>query len=85
MSHNMIPAQRSLSYTFTQAGAANQGRFNSYEVRFDPTASRLDVVIGHALLRFRTLRALLEKHGTDSPPAGNGKMGPHGALWGASR
>jgi cytochrome b561/polyisoprenoid-binding protein YceI len=43
--YSLIAAQSSLSYTFIQAGAANQGRFNSYSVDFDPAAGRLDVTI----------------------------------------
>lgn len=42
---SLVPAQSSLTYAFTQAGAENQGRFNSYAVSFDPTAGRLEVVI----------------------------------------
>lgn len=43
--YDLIAAQSSLSYTFIQAGAASQGRFNSYSVDFDPAAGRLDVTI----------------------------------------
>ncbi len=35
----------SLTYTFMQAGARNQGRFKSFAVSFDPAADRLEVVI----------------------------------------
>jgi cytochrome b561/polyisoprenoid-binding protein YceI len=41
--YTAVAAQSSLTYTFTQAGAANQGRFKSFTVSFDPAASRLDV------------------------------------------
>lgn len=41
----LVPAHSSLTYTFTQAGGANQGRFNTYSVSFDPAAGRLRVVI----------------------------------------
>ena len=44
-SYRLVPAQSSLTYTFTQAGATSQGRFNSYTVSFDPAAGRLDVTI----------------------------------------
>ena len=44
-SYSALPAQSSLTYTFTQAGAANQGRFRSFVVSFDPTAGQLQVVI----------------------------------------
>lgn len=40
-----VAAQSSLTYTFTQAGAENQGRFKSFTVSFDPAASRLDVLV----------------------------------------
>ena len=43
--YTLVPARSSLTYTFTQAGGANQGRFNAYTVRFDPGAGRLRVVI----------------------------------------
>lgn len=43
--YGVLPAQNSATYTFTQAGAANQGRFKSFAVSFDPAASRLEVVI----------------------------------------
>lgn len=41
----LTPAGSSLTYTFTQAGAANQGRFRTYSVSFDPSAGRLKVSI----------------------------------------
>ena len=43
--YSALPAQSSVTYTFTQAGAANQGQFKSFTVSFDPAAGRLDVVI----------------------------------------
>jgi cytochrome b561 len=43
--YSLIAAQSSLTYTFIQAGGADQGQFKSYTVSFDPTAGRLDVVI----------------------------------------
>lgn len=43
--YSLIAAQSSLTYTFLQAGAANQGRFGTYSVSFDPADARLDVVI----------------------------------------
>jgi cytochrome b561 len=43
--YSVIVAQSALTYTFMQAGAANQGRFNSYSVSFDPALGRLDVTI----------------------------------------
>ena len=43
--YDSVGAQSSLTYTFIQAGAENQGRFKSFEVSFDPAAGRLDVVI----------------------------------------
>lgn len=39
------PAHSTLTYTFTQAGAANHGVFKSFSVRFDPLAQTLTVVI----------------------------------------
>ena len=42
---SLVPAHSSLTYGFTQAGAENQGRFESFAVSFDPTAGRLQVVI----------------------------------------
>jgi len=41
----LVPARSSLSYTFTQAGARNEGRFRSFRVSFDPGAGRLEVVV----------------------------------------
>lgn len=43
--YTLVAAQSSLTYVFTQAGAANQGRFKSFTVSFDPAAGRLDVVV----------------------------------------
>lgn len=43
--YTAVAAQSSLVYAFTQAGAANQGRFKSFTVSFDPVAGRLDVVV----------------------------------------
>jgi cytochrome b561 len=43
--YGAIVAQSTLTYSFIQAGAANEGRFNSYSVSFDPAAGRLDVRI----------------------------------------
>jgi cytochrome b561/polyisoprenoid-binding protein YceI len=43
--YSLLPAQSSLTYTFTQAGADSQGRFESFTVSFDPAAGRLEVVI----------------------------------------
>ncbi len=43
--YTLLAAQSSLTYTFTQAGAANEGRFKSFAVSFDPIAGRLDVLI----------------------------------------
>ncbi|HEX5207892.1 MAG TPA: YceI family protein [Steroidobacteraceae bacterium] len=43
--YRVVPAQSSVTYTFIQAGAANQGRFKSFVVRFDPAAGELHVVI----------------------------------------
>jgi cytochrome b561/polyisoprenoid-binding protein YceI len=42
---SLVPAQSSLTYSFTQAGAENQGRFRSFAASFDPSAGRLEVVI----------------------------------------
>jgi polyisoprenoid-binding protein YceI len=39
------PAHSTLTYTFTQAGAANQGMFKSFSVQFDPLAKTLTVLI----------------------------------------
>jgi cytochrome b561 len=43
--YTAIAAQSSLSYTFTQAGAENQGRFKSFTVSFDPAGGRLEVIV----------------------------------------
>jgi cytochrome b561/polyisoprenoid-binding protein YceI len=43
--YTAVAAQSSLTYTFIQAGAENQGRFKSFAVSFDPAAGRLDVVV----------------------------------------
>jgi cytochrome b561 len=43
--YKLLAAQSSLTYTFSQAGASNQGSFKSFAVTFDPGAGRLDVVI----------------------------------------
>ncbi len=43
--YSAVVAQSTLTYIFSQAGADNQGRFNSFAVSFDPAAGRLDVVI----------------------------------------
>lgn len=43
--YTLRPAHSSLTYTFTQAGAANQGQFKRFSVRFDPSAGTLVVVI----------------------------------------
>jgi cytochrome b561 len=43
--YTAVATQSSLMYTFTQAGAENQGRFKSFTVSFDPVAGRLDVVV----------------------------------------
>jgi cytochrome b561/polyisoprenoid-binding protein YceI len=43
--YTLLTPQSSLTYTFNQAGAANQGRFKSFAVTFDPAAGRLDVVV----------------------------------------
>ena len=44
-SYTLRAAHSALTYTFTQAGAANQGRFKRFSVRFDPGAGTLLVVI----------------------------------------
>ena len=44
-SYTLVAAQSSLTYAFTQAGAANQGRFETFTVTFDPAAGRLEVAI----------------------------------------
>lgn len=43
--YTLLRKHSSLTYTFTQAGGANQGRFKRYAVSFDPAAGRLRVVI----------------------------------------
>jgi cytochrome b561/polyisoprenoid-binding protein YceI len=43
--YTAVATQSSLTYSFTQAGAENQGRFKSFAVSFDPVAGRLDVVV----------------------------------------
>lgn len=43
--YTLLAKQSSLTYTFTQAGAANEGRFKSFAVSFDPAAERLEVAI----------------------------------------
>lgn len=43
--YTLLRRHSSLTYTFTQAGGANQGRFKTYAVSFDPAAGRLRVVI----------------------------------------
>lgn len=43
--YTLLAAQSSLTYTFVQAGAQNQGQFKSFTVSFDPAAGRLDVVV----------------------------------------
>jgi len=43
--YSVLPARSSVTYTFTQAGAANQGRFKSFAVSFDPAAGQFEVVI----------------------------------------
>jgi cytochrome b561 len=43
--YTAVATQSSLTYSFTQAGAENQGRFKSFAVTFDPVAGRLDVVV----------------------------------------
>jgi cytochrome b561/polyisoprenoid-binding protein YceI len=43
--YTALAAQSSLTYTFTQAGGENEGRFGSFAVSFDPGAGKLDVVI----------------------------------------
>lgn len=45
VTYALLPAGSTLTYTFTQAGGANQGRFDTYSVSFDPTAGRLRVLI----------------------------------------
>ncbi|HET9105842.1 MAG TPA: YceI family protein [Steroidobacteraceae bacterium] len=43
--YTLLASQSSLTYTFIQAGARNQGRFGSFAASFDPAAGRLSVVI----------------------------------------
>ncbi len=43
--YTLRAAHSTLTYTFTQAGAANHGRFRTFTVRFDPGAGTLAVVI----------------------------------------
>ena len=43
--YTLLGPRSSLTYTFIQAGARNQGRFNSFTAHFDPAAGRLSVVI----------------------------------------
>jgi cytochrome b561/polyisoprenoid-binding protein YceI len=43
--YTLLPARSSLTYTFSQAGADNQGQFKSFAVSFDPAAGRLDVLV----------------------------------------
>jgi cytochrome b561/polyisoprenoid-binding protein YceI len=43
--YRLVAAQSSLTCTFIQAGARNQGRFKSFAVSFDPAGGRLDVEI----------------------------------------
>lgn len=43
--YTLIPAHSTLTFTFTQAGAANHGAFKSFAVQFDPGANELTVVI----------------------------------------
>jgi polyisoprenoid-binding protein YceI len=43
--YTLLAARSSLTYTFTQAGARNHGRFGVYTVSFDPAAGRLEVLI----------------------------------------
>ena len=43
--YTLIAAHSSLTYTFIQAGAANEGKFNVFTARFDPRAKTLAVVI----------------------------------------
>jgi len=40
-----VLAKSSLTYSFTQAGASNQGSFRAFSVSFDPAAGKLAVVI----------------------------------------
>jgi polyisoprenoid-binding protein YceI len=41
----LLAAQSTLTYTFIQAGAANEGKFKVFTARFDPDAQTLTVVI----------------------------------------
>src|SRR5512146_2001271 len=43
--YTLLAAQSSLTYTFSQAGAENQGRFKSFAASFDPVGGRLEVAI----------------------------------------
>ncbi|MBW4051317.1 MAG: hypothetical protein HIU85_07625 [Proteobacteria bacterium] len=43
--YTLLGSQSSLTYTFIQAGARNQGRLKSFVANFDPAAGRLSVVI----------------------------------------
>jgi cytochrome b561/polyisoprenoid-binding protein YceI len=43
--YTLLGSQSSLTYTFVQAGARNQGRFQSFTASFNPAAGRLSVVI----------------------------------------
>lgn len=43
--YTLLAPQSSLTYSFIQAGARNQGRFRSFTATFDPAAGRLSVVI----------------------------------------
>lgn len=43
--YTLIAAHSTLTYTFIQAGAANEGKFNVFTARFDPRAKTLAVVI----------------------------------------
>ncbi|MGH8327874.1 MAG: YceI family protein [Steroidobacteraceae bacterium] len=43
--YTLLAKQSSLTYTFIQAGARNEGRLKTFSVSFDPAAGRLDVVI----------------------------------------
>jgi cytochrome b561 len=43
--YTLLAARSSLTYTFIQVGARNQGQFKSFAVSFDPAAGRLDVTV----------------------------------------
>ncbi|HEX8755031.1 MAG TPA: cytochrome b/b6 domain-containing protein, partial [Steroidobacteraceae bacterium] len=43
--YTLLAKQSSLTYAFTQAGAGDEGRFESFAVSFDPAAGRLAVVV----------------------------------------